>query len=100
MSPVYHPTDLHLAVAAVTAGQRTARDSSGCASASRRSPATPPARARREWRMHGRTFVRPPVHDPSSTGQETAMTVETLEDIGELAQQLRVDSIRCSTAAG
>ena len=28
------------------------------------------------------------------------MTVETLEDIGELAQQLRVDSIRCSTAAG
>ncbi len=28
------------------------------------------------------------------------MTVQTLEDIGELAQQLRVDSIRCSTAAG
>ena len=28
------------------------------------------------------------------------MTVETLEDIGELGQQLRVDSIRCSTAAG
>jgi transketolase len=28
------------------------------------------------------------------------MTVETLEEIGELAQQLRVDSIRCSTAAG
>ncbi len=28
------------------------------------------------------------------------MTVETLEDVGELAQQLRVDSIRCSTAAG
>jgi transketolase len=28
------------------------------------------------------------------------MTVETLEDMGELAQQLRVDSIRCSTAAG
>ena len=28
------------------------------------------------------------------------MTVETLEDIGELAQQLRVDSIRCSTSAG
>src|SRR5215831_12614436 len=42
----------------------------------------------------------PAVHDPSSTGQETAVTVETLEDIGELAQQLRVDSIRCSTAAG
>src|SRR5215467_5973209 len=42
----------------------------------------------------------PAVHDPSATGQETAMTVETLEDIGELAQQLRVDSIRCSTAAG
>src|SRR5215475_12287838 len=33
-------------------------------------------------------------------GQETAMTVETLEDMGQLAQQLRVDSIRCSTAAG
>jgi transketolase len=28
------------------------------------------------------------------------MTVQTLEDVGELAQQLRVDSIRCSTAAG
>ena len=28
------------------------------------------------------------------------MTVETLEDIGELAQQLRVNSIRCSTSAG
>jgi transketolase len=28
------------------------------------------------------------------------MTVETLDDIRELAQQLRVDSIRCSTAAG
>ena len=28
------------------------------------------------------------------------MTVETLEDIGNLAQQLRVDSIRCSTSAG
>src|SRR5499427_3307791 len=42
----------------------------------------------------------PAVHDPSSTGQETAMTVETLEDVGELAQQLRVDSVRCSTAAG
>ena len=28
------------------------------------------------------------------------MTVQTLEDMGELAQQLRVDSIRCSTAAG
>ena len=27
------------------------------------------------------------------------MTVETLEDMGELAQQLRADSIRCSTAA-
>src|SRR5215831_8829524 len=50
--------------------------------------------------MHGRTLVRPAVHDHSLTGQETAMTVETLEDIGELAQQLRVDSIRCSTAAG
>jgi transketolase len=50
--------------------------------------------------MRGRTFVRPAVHDLSSTGQETAMTVQTLEDIGELAQQLRVDSIRCSTAAG
>src|SRR4029077_9455699 len=44
--------------------------------------------------------VRPAGHDPSATGQETAMTVETLEDVGELAQQLRVDSIRCSTAAG
>jgi hypothetical protein len=50
--------------------------------------------------MYGRIPVRPAVHDPSSTGQETAMTVETLEDMGELAQQLRVDSIRCSTAAG
>jgi transketolase len=28
------------------------------------------------------------------------MTVQTLTDIGELAQQLRVDSIRCSTSAG
>jgi transketolase len=28
------------------------------------------------------------------------MTVKTLDDIRELAQQLRVDSIRCSTAAG
>jgi transketolase len=28
------------------------------------------------------------------------MTVQTLDDVGELAQQLRVDSIRCSTAAG
>jgi transketolase len=28
------------------------------------------------------------------------MTVETLDDIRELARQLRVDSIRCSTAAG
>jgi transketolase len=28
------------------------------------------------------------------------MTVQTLHDISELAQQLRVDSIRCSTAAG
>ncbi len=28
------------------------------------------------------------------------MTVQTLDDIRELAQQLRVDSIRCSTAAG
>src|SRR6516225_9360336 len=28
------------------------------------------------------------------------MTLQTLEDVGELAQQLRVDSIRCSTAAG
>jgi transketolase len=34
------------------------------------------------------------------TWEETAMTVETLDDIRELAQQLRVDSIRCSTAAG
>jgi transketolase len=32
--------------------------------------------------------------------EETAMTVQTLDDIRELAQQLRVDSIRCSTAAG
>src|SRR6516162_5704139 len=28
------------------------------------------------------------------------MTVQTLADIRELAQQLRVDSVRCSTAAG
>ena len=28
------------------------------------------------------------------------MTVQTLDEIRELAQQLRVDSIRCSTAAG
>ena len=34
------------------------------------------------------------------TLEETAMTVQTLDDVGELAQQLRVDSIRCSTAAG
>src|SRR5215470_16869207 len=32
--------------------------------------------------------------------EEMAMTVQTLENVGELAQQLRVDSIRCSTAAG
>jgi transketolase len=32
--------------------------------------------------------------------EDTAMTVQTLDAIGELAQQLRVDSIRCSTAAG
>jgi transketolase len=34
------------------------------------------------------------------TWEETAMTVPALEEVGELAQQLRVDSIRCSTAAG
>ena len=28
------------------------------------------------------------------------MTLQTLDDVHELAQQLRVDSIRCSTAAG
>src|ERR1700746_889968 len=28
------------------------------------------------------------------------MTVPALEEVGELAQQLRVDSIRCSTSAG
>jgi transketolase len=28
------------------------------------------------------------------------MTVQALDDVGELAQQLRVDSIRCSTSAG
>ena len=28
------------------------------------------------------------------------MTMPTLDDIRELAAQLRVDSIRCSTAAG
>jgi len=28
------------------------------------------------------------------------MTIPTLDEVGELAQQLRVDSIRCSTAAG
>jgi 2-iminobutanoate/2-iminopropanoate deaminase len=28
------------------------------------------------------------------------MTVQTLDDNRELAQQLRVDSVRCSTAAG
>ena len=28
------------------------------------------------------------------------MTVESLNDVHELAQQLRVDSVRCSTAAG
>jgi transketolase len=32
--------------------------------------------------------------------EETVMTGESLNDIRELAQQLRVDSIRCSTAAG
>ena len=32
--------------------------------------------------------------------KETAMTMPTLDDIRELAQQLRVDSVRCSTAAG
>src|ERR1700722_1237611 len=32
--------------------------------------------------------------------EETAMTVLPLDDTRELAQQLRVDSIRCSTAAG
>jgi transketolase len=34
------------------------------------------------------------------TWEETAMTAQTLDYIRELAQQLRVDSIRCSTAAG
>jgi transketolase N-terminal domain/subunit len=28
------------------------------------------------------------------------MSVQTMDDIRELAQQLRVDSIRCSTSAG
>jgi transketolase len=32
--------------------------------------------------------------------KETAMTVQTLDEVHELAQQLRVDSIRCSTSAG
>jgi transketolase len=32
--------------------------------------------------------------------KETAVTVHTLDQIGELAAQLRVDSIRCSSAAG
>jgi transketolase len=32
--------------------------------------------------------------------EDTAMTVQTLDDIRELAAQLRVDSIRCSTSAG
>jgi transketolase len=32
--------------------------------------------------------------------EETVMTVPTLDDIRELAAQLRVDSIRCSTSAG
>jgi transketolase len=32
--------------------------------------------------------------------EETVMTVESLNDVRELAQQLRVDSVRCSTAAG
>jgi transketolase len=32
--------------------------------------------------------------------EEAAMTVQTLDDVRELAAQLRVDSIRCSTAAG
>jgi transketolase len=51
--------------------------------------------------------ARPGAAAPPSTGmpvpgtwEETAMTVQTLDDIRELAQQLRVDSIRCSTAAG
>ena len=60
----------------------------------------PPPGLGENGRMRGRIPVRPAGHDPSATGQETAMTVETLEDMGELAQQLRVDSIRCSTAAG
>jgi transketolase len=32
--------------------------------------------------------------------EETGMTVQSLEDVRELAAQLRVDSIRCSTEAG
>ncbi|HXZ76263.1 MAG TPA: transketolase, partial [Streptosporangiaceae bacterium] len=51
--------------------------------------------------------VRPAPPSLASTGtpvpgtrEETAMTVQTLDDIRELAQQLRVDSVRCSTAAG
>ena len=32
--------------------------------------------------------------------EETTMTLKTLDDVLELAQQLRVDSIRCSTSAG
>jgi transketolase len=35
-----------------------------------------------------------------SAQEETAMTVLTLDETRELAQQLRVDSIRCSTSAG
>src|ERR1700722_4746479 len=33
-------------------------------------------------------------------GGDSPMTLPTLDETGELAQQLRVDSIRCSTQAG
>ena len=45
-------------------------------------------------------IVSIPILAPEGSGKETAMTDHSLADVRELAQQLRVDSIRCSTAAG
>jgi hypothetical protein len=36
----------------------------------------------------------------ADSGRRPAMTVQTLDDIHELAQQLRVDSIRCRARQG
>src|SRR5262245_36075284 len=86
-----------------------------------------PAPARYSIRIHGHLGAMVPARAPGAIGwawpglasspltgtgaaravgpgiigpKEAGMTAQTLENIRELAQQLRVDSIRCSTAAG